>query len=158
MSEEESSFDKDNSKGNLNDGTHDNSKEPEEAEKVGTEKQKRKRFARFNSLKERDLHFGILSSPLPVADEASVKVADEASVKEDGAAEEESKEEHELAEEAADAEVEEIEENKSGFEETMRSTLRTLGVEVEDDDDWKQMVIKTRLTLKELKDSFVNSE
>ena len=67
-------------------------------------------------------------------------------------------EEHELAEEAADAEVEEIEEKKVTFEDRMRNTLRALGVEVEDDDDWKQMVIKTRLTLKDLKDSFINSE
>ena len=54
-------------------------------------------------------------------------------------------------------EEEEEEESGSNFEDSMRNVLRKVGVEVEDDDDWKQMVIKTRLTLKEFKDSLIGS-
>ena len=52
----------------------------------------------------------------------------------------------------------EVEEDGATFEDSMRNVLRKLGVEVEDDDDWKEMVIKTRLTLKEFKDSLIGSE
>ena len=69
-------------------------------------------------------------------------------------------EEGEKAEEDAAAEEEEEEEEEEGgtFEDSMRNVLRKLGVEVEDDDDWKQMVIKTRLTLKDFKDSLIGSK
>ena len=40
----------------------------------------------------------------------------------------------------------------------MRDVLRRMGVDVEDEDDWKTMIIKTRLSLTDFKDSIVNSK
>ena len=49
------------------------------------------------------------------------------------------------------------EEKRNKFEDTMRDVLRKLDVDVEDDDDWKQMVVKTRLHLKDFKNNFTGT-
>ena len=51
----------------------------------------------------------------------------------------------------------EEEEKRNKFEDTMRDVLRKLDVDVEDEDDWKQMVIKTRLHLKDFKNNFTGT-
>eukprot|EP00116_Pleurobrachia_bachei_P019157 sb/3479419/ len=82
---------------------------------------------------------------------------------EEGSAAEPEKTEQELADEMADAEVQEIEEGEEEddvtWEDRMRNVLRGCGVDtIEDDDDWKQMVIKTRLMLKDIKDTYLNNK
>lgn len=79
---------------------------------------------------------------------------DEDKFEEDGKNEEEDA----AVEKEEDREEEDEEDEGGSFENSMRNVLRKLGVEVEDDDDWKQMVIKTRLTLKDFKDSLVGNK